>query len=198
MSKSWNRWLLAACALAFLGPVAPVSGQQAEGVDPTNPLGRFVYPAGGQSPEQQQADQQECYDWASQQTGFNPYEAYQQALAAQQQAAQAGQPQGDVVRGVAAGAITGLIIGEITGDASEGAAIGAASGALLGGMKRRSRRRSAEQEAQQQQAQAEALLNSWDQAYMVCLQGKDYTVGLPREPRAPGRHCPRCVDVSSG
>ena len=177
MSKSWSRWTVVLCAVALAGQAAPLSGQQLQGVDATNPLGLYIYPAGGQPPQQQQADQQECYNWATQQTGFSPYDAYQQALAAQQQADQAGQRQGEVVKGAAAGAVTGLIIGEIAGDAGEGAAIGAVSGALLGGMKRRKRRRSAEQEAQQQQDQAQAILNSWDQAYRVCIQGKNYTVG---------------------
>ena len=31
-----------------------------------------VYPAKGQSPQQQQQDEAECNDWAIQQTGYNP------------------------------------------------------------------------------------------------------------------------------
>ncbi len=177
MSKQASRWALVSCAVALMCQAVPLSGQQQAGVDPTNPLGHFIYPANDQSQQQQQADQSECYTWASEQTGFNPYQAYQQALAAQQQANQAGQRQGDVVRGAAGGAVGGLIIGAIAGDAGKGAAIGAASGGLIGGMKRRSRRRNAEQEAEQQQQQAQAMLNSWDQAFSVCLQGKGYTVG---------------------
>ena len=176
MSKSWSCWTVLSCAVVLSVLATPLDGQ-AQGVDPTNPLGVYIYPAGGQSPQQQQADQSECYNWASQQSQFSPYEAYQQALAAQQQADQAGQRQGEVLRGAAGGAIGGLIIGEIAGDAGQGAAIGAVSGALLGGMKRRKGRRSAEQEAEQQQQQAQAMLNSWNQAFSVCLQGKNYTVG---------------------
>ena len=32
----------------------------------------YVYPARGQSPQQQQKDQGECHVWATQQSGVNP------------------------------------------------------------------------------------------------------------------------------
>ncbi len=44
-------------------------------------------------------------------------------------------------------------------------------------MERRNRQRSAENQAQQEQAQAEAMLQRWDSAYKVCLEGRKYTVG---------------------
>ena len=33
---------------------------------------QFVYPAKGQTPEQQKSDESACYGWAVQQTGFDP------------------------------------------------------------------------------------------------------------------------------
>ena len=33
---------------------------------------QFVYPAKGQTPEQQKSDEAACYTWAVQQTGFDP------------------------------------------------------------------------------------------------------------------------------
>ncbi len=148
----------------------------AQQVDPFNPLGHFIYPGEDQTPDQLQKDKGECYNWASQQTGFDPYAAYQRTSQAQQQANAAGQPQGDVLRGAARGAVGGLIIGAIAGNAGKGAAIGAASGGLMGGMKRRDRQRSADNRAQQEQAQADAMLQRWDQANMACLEGRNYTV----------------------
>ena len=156
------------------GIAQPATAQQ---VDPFNPLGHFIYPAEDQTTEQQQTDKMECYNWASQQSQFDPYAAYQRTSQAQAQANAAGQPQGDVLRGAARGAVGGVIIGAIAGDAGEGAAIGAASGGLIGGMKRRNRRRSAESNAQQEQVQAEEMLQRWDSAYKVCLEGRKYTVG---------------------
>ena len=124
----------------------------AAAVLPGSAAAQFVYPAQGQSPEQQQRDQGECHSWAVNQTGFNP--------------ATAGQPQGGgVVRGGARGAATGAVIGAIAGDAGKGAAAGAAGGALIGGMRRRDAER-------QQQAAA----NAYQQAFAACMQGRGYTV----------------------
>ena len=33
---------------------------------------QYVYPAKGQTPQQQQSDEAACYTWAVQQTGFDP------------------------------------------------------------------------------------------------------------------------------
>jgi hypothetical protein len=166
------RLLLGGVLLA--GMAQPAAAQQ---VDPFNPLGHFIYPAEDQSTDQQQKDKMECYNWASQANGFDPYAAYQKSAAGQQQAAAAGQAQGDVIGGAAKGAVGGVIIGAIAGDAGQGAAIGAVAGGLMGGMKKRSRKKAAEAEAAQAQAEAEAMLQNWDRAYMACLQGRKYTVG---------------------
>lgn len=113
---------------------------------------QFVYPANGQSAEQQQRDEGECHVWAVNQTGFNP--------------ATASQPtQGGLLRGGARGAAGGAVIGAIAGDAGKGAAAGAAGGALIGGMRRR--------DAQQQQASAQ---DAYLRARAACLQGRGYTV----------------------
>src|SRR5262244_3930607 len=34
--------------------------------------GLYVYPARGQSPQQEESDKGQCYGWAVQQSGFNP------------------------------------------------------------------------------------------------------------------------------
>jgi hypothetical protein len=118
-----------------------------------------VYPARGQSPQQQQKDQGECHGWAVQQTGANP-------------AAMAPPPSGPTghgVRGAARGAAVGAVGGAIGGDAGKGAAIGAATGALVGGMRRRDERRQAEQ-AQSQ------VSDAYGRAYAACLEGRGYTV----------------------
>lgn len=156
------------------GTAQPAVAQQ---IDPLNPLGHFIYAGEDQTPEQLQKDKGECYNWASQQTQFDPYSASQMTNQAQQRANAAGKPQGDVVGGAARGAIGGLIIGAIAGDAGKGAAIGAASGGLMGGMKRGKRQRRAEKEAREAQAQSEAMLRRWDKAYLACLAGRKYTVG---------------------
>lgn len=169
------KWMARALLLSSLvwGRIDAAAQQR---VDPNNPLGHIIYPAQAQSESQQVADKQECYAWASEATGLDPFAAYRQALAAEETENAAAAPQGDVVAGAVRGAVFGVVIGAIAGDASEGAAIGAASGGLIGLMRRRNRRVQAAQSADQQRATAEAQLNRWDQGYSACLEGRGYTV----------------------
>ena len=119
----------------------------------------YVYPAKGQSPQQQQKDQADCHGWAMQQSGVNPG-----AMAPPPSG-----PTGQVARTAGRGAAVGAVGGAIGGDAGKGAAIGAATGALVGGMRRADQRRAAEQA--QSQASAE-----YGRAYAACLEGRGYTV----------------------
>ncbi len=137
--------VLALAAVAFAPAVAAAQG--------------YVYPARGQSPQQQQKDQGECQGWAMQQSGANPA-----AMAPPPSG-----PTGQVARGAARGAAVGAVGGAIGGDAGKGAAIGAATGALVGGMRRRDQRMAAEQ------AQADAGA-AYGRAYAACLEGRGYTV----------------------
>ena len=114
-----------------------------------------VYPARGQSPQQQQQDQAQCQSWAAQQSGGPPPPP--------------SGPQGQGVRTAARGAAVGAVGGAIGGDAGKGAAAGAAAGALVGGMRRRDQRR------QEQAAQAQ-YSDSISRAYAACLEGRGYTV----------------------
>jgi hypothetical protein len=118
----------------------------------------YVYPARGQSPQQQQKDQGECQAWAMQQPGANPAAV-----------APPPPPQGQVARGAARGAAVGAVGGAIGGDAGKGAAAGAAAGALVGGVRRRDQRRAAEA------AQADANA-SFGRAYSACLEARGYSV----------------------
>lgn len=142
-------------------------------------IGMYIYPAKGQSPEQQKADEDACTQWAEAQTGLtlqaggvNTAAASQ---AAEQQAAQA--TQGAAVAGAAKGAVVGLAIGAIAGGAGEGAAIGAIGGALAG---RRARRHATaeagQQGAAQAQAQSEQNMSTFKNAAGACLTGRGYTV----------------------
>src|SRR4051794_3667898 len=109
--------VMLAAGIAFL-IVAGAPGS----ADPT------VYPAKGQSAGQQNKDKFECFQWAKNQTGFDPMSAAGTA---------APPPQGGAVRGAGRGAAAGAVGGAIAGDAGKGAAIGAGIGAVGGGMKRR-------------------------------------------------------------
>lgn len=136
----------------------------------------FIYPAKGQSAEQQASDKAECSTWATQQTGFDPAAPPPPSAPPPPPPA----PTGGLVRGGARGAAVGAIGGAIGGDAGKGAAIGAATGALLGGIRRRDQIHSQEYEqqqwAQQQAAQLQAKQATWQKAYDTCLTGRGYTV----------------------
>jgi hypothetical protein len=129
-----------------------------------------VYPAKGQSPQQQSRDDGECYVWAKQNTGIDP------AVVAQTAPPQATGPAtggGERVQGAARGALGGLAIGAIAGDAGQGAAIGAVVGTMAGG--HRARQNQAAQNQQSQQYQQDQI-NTFYRSYGACMQGRGYTI----------------------
>jgi len=164
---------------------APASAQTATQQQPTSStvtlaqLGMFIYPADNQTPEQQQADETACMDWAEAQTGLvlQPGSVDTQAAgqAAQQQAAD--DTQGAAVAGAARGALAGVAIGAIAGDAGTGAAIGATAGAIGGRRAKKSYEAQAGAAgAQQAQEQSDEAIATFTRAAGVCLEGRGYTV----------------------
>jgi len=136
----------------------------------------FIYPARGQSAEQQERDKWECRAWATRQTGFDP--AARPTISSLPPARQA--PQGGLVSGAAGGAALGAVGGAIGGRAGTGAAIGAATGGLLGTMRRNNQVRqeqfAQQQWAQQNIAQHEQNRSNWVRSVRACLTGRGYTV----------------------
>ena len=132
----------------------------------------IVYPAAGQSAQQQAQDQGECNAWAQQSTGVDPLAVAQQSSSTPPPSG----PQGERARGAARGAIGGAAIGAIAGDTGQGAAIGAVVGTMAGG--RRQRQQASQQQAavQQQQAQAQQALATYQRAVTACMEGRHYVV----------------------
>jgi len=130
----------------------------------------IVYPAKGQSPEQQQKDQAECQAWATQSTGIDPV-----ALAASPVPQDAGSTFGGGERagGAVRGAAGGALIGAIAGDAGKGAGIGAVTGTMVGGKRAREKQAAGNQ---QQQAQRQQQLDTYYRAMGACLEGRGYTI----------------------
>ena len=139
----------------------------------------FVYPARGQSPQQQEFDRGQCYSWAVQQSGFDP--ANPQAVATAPPP-QPGAPQGGMFRGAAGGAALGAVGGAIGGDAGKGAAIGAAVGGLFGIMRRARWQEQEQQQQQAYQAQQQGAMNqgrsNYNRAFSACMTGRGYTVSM--------------------
>lgn len=148
------------------------TGAQTTGSAVNKKVGVYVYPSKGQSADQQNTDESECYTWAVQQSGYDPINP------TKVQAQQVDQgPDGSAVRGSAGGAAVGAAIGAISGDAGKGAAIGAVSGAVLGIRRGRMAHAAEQGQANQQATQAnQNLVDGFKKAYSACLQGKGYTV----------------------
>jgi hypothetical protein len=131
---------------------------------------QFVYPAKGQSAQQQKKDEGECHVWAAQQSRYDPTNPPSQSAAAKPPTTATGTTPGAGVRGAARGAIVGEIVG---GDAGAGAAAGAAAA------RAQSRRQNKAQAQQQQQAatqQQQAGQAAYQKARAACLEGRGYTV----------------------
>jgi len=141
----------------------------------------YFYPAHGQSKKQQDRDRYECYQWASDQTGFDPGKV------------QLAPPQHTVVKSTAApgsdaaaGAVGGAIVGSMMSsrhDSGFGMVFGAITGAMLGAASDEERAREARQvqrhynaEESRKYAQLERKAGEYRRAMTACLEGRGYTV----------------------
>ncbi len=156
--------VLVCCGLALLFPLI------AQAQDP------IVYPSQGQSNEQVEKDKYQCYNWAKQQTGFDPMQVPTATSAPPPK-----QSEGHgAVGGAARGALGGLAVGAIAGDKKKGAKIGAVSGGLVGGMRRNDSQKQNKKQQQQWEKQQTSNYanqrNNYNRAYSACLGGRGYTV----------------------
>lgn len=172
-----------ACGFALAqAPVSAPTGQKTLAAT----MNVYVFPTKGQKPEQQSKDESECYNYATQNTGTDPFalqkqseQQAQQTEQAKQQAQQAGKGAG--AKGAVKGAAAGAVVGEIANDdAGKGAGVGAAAGVVAGRRRGKAAEKQATQQAeaqgqQAQQATAEQLAN-FKKAFSVCLEAKSYMV----------------------
>lgn len=179
-------------AAAALLVCAVQAGAQAPATPPapskpiSTSLGMVVFPAKGQTPQQQAQDEGECYAWSKGQTGVDPMAPPPAAAQPAEQPAQAKSgADGSRLRGAARGAAAGAIIGEVADDdAGKGAAIGATAGVVAGGRQSRKNQQAAAAQAAQQQQQAtqqaqtanQQHLDLFKKGFAACLEPKGYTV----------------------
>ena len=166
--------VLVACGLVGTSATGAKAGPPARSANPGNVA---IFPARGQTPDQQRQDESAAYDWASQQTGWDPYQA--QAVLEQQgnaAAAAANAARGGAIKGGAGGAALGAAIGAIAGDAGKGAAIGATGVGLTGGMRSRRAIKSAGGSASAAAAAYQQQFAIWNRNFMAALEAKGYTV----------------------
>ena len=137
----------------------------------------YAYPNKGQSQEQQEKDQFECFNWSKQQSGFDPMAMPTASAPPPQDKSTGPGLLGGAAVGAGAGAIGGAISG---GNAGKGAAIGAGIGGLLGGLKSNSQKNKNKQKRndweRQQANQYQQQRNNYNRAYSACMTGRGYTV----------------------
>ena len=131
---------------------------------------QYVYPAKGQSPDQQKADESACYSWAVGQSGFDPAKPPPAQAAAKPPTTASGTTPGAGVRGAARGAVIGEAVG---GDAGAGAAAGAVAAR---GQSRRQNAAAAQQGQQQASSQQQQQQAAFGKARAACLEGRGYSV----------------------
>jgi hypothetical protein len=168
-------------------PPAPSSAPVAQpaGKSLAATMNVYVFPNAGQAPEQQSKDEGDCYGYAVQQTGTDPFQLAKQADAQKQASDQASKDaqkagEGAGAKGAVKGAAAGALIGAAAGDAGKGAAIGATAGVVAGRRKGKQAEAGATAQAQQQGQQAQAATAeqkaNFNKAFSVCLEAKKYMV----------------------
>jgi hypothetical protein len=182
--KMTRVWMALLVGIVVLGIVQAQSAPAGKSLAAT--LGVYVFPNAGQDASQQSKDEGECYNWAVQQVGVDPFQAAEQAKAQQAQAAANAEAakaggKGAGARGAVKGAAAGALVGEIASDdAGEGAAIGAAAGVVAGRSRARRAGAGAEAEAQAQTQQIQQATkeqtDAFKKAFSVCLESKKYMV----------------------
>lgn len=131
----------------------------------------YVYPKEGQSAEQTDKDKYECYNWAKNDTGFDPMATPRTTSAAPGGKAKSG----TMVKGGLGGAALGGIL-----SGKSGAKKGALAGGLIGGVHQHQHNKQVESDRQQWEQQESANYsnnrNNYNRAYAACLEGRGYSV----------------------
>jgi hypothetical protein len=173
-----------ACLLG--GSLATGQSEPAQPKTLASTMNVYVFPTEGQDAKQQSMDEAECYNWAVQNTGTDPFALQKQAEQTQAQAEQQkqqvqGSSAGAGAAGAVKGAAAGALIGEIANDdAGKGAAYGAAAGLIAGRRRGRQAEKQAqnqiEQQSQASQAATQEQITNFKKAFSVCLEAKKYLV----------------------
>lgn len=176
-SVAWMKRLRLAVVATATIAMAAGTAQSGPPSLSTNPGNLAIFPAKGQSPDQQRADESAAYDWATKQTGWDPYQA-KAALDQQTQAsaAAAGAARGGAIKGGAGGALMGAAIGAVAGDAGKGAAIGATSLGLTGGVRSRRAMKTAGGASDAAVTAYQQQFAVWNRNFMAAMESKGYTV----------------------
>lgn len=131
---------------------------------------QVIYPAKGQSAQQQKKDEGECHTWAVEQSKYDPTNPPKQAAAPPPPTTATGTTPGAGMKGAARGAVVGEMVG---GDAGAGAAAGAVAAR---GASRQKNAAAAQQQQKAAAQQDQAGMATYQKARGACLEGRGYTV----------------------
>ncbi len=185
LAEHWTTFLILPAILllssCYYYPQEQVVTQPAQNDNVTAITQIYFYPNQGQSTEQQSRDHYACYNWAVEQTGFDP--SVSSIVPEQRVRVVPMPPPGqDTIAMSIAGAVLGALIAGPR-HAGGGALIGAAGGAIAGAASDISREESARQmeEAYNNHNQArdvhkEKKALAFRRAMSACLEGRGYTV----------------------
>jgi len=185
LAKYWTKFLLLSVILllssCYYYPHEQVMTQPEQNQNITAITQIYFYPNKGQSTEQQSRDHYACYNWAVDQTGFDPSAS---SIIPEQRVRVVPMPppgQDTIIMSIA-GAVLGALIGG-PHYAAQGAIIGAAGGAMAGAVSDISRQEAARQleEAyangnQARNVHKEKKALEFRRAMSACLEGRGYTV----------------------
>ena len=139
----------------------------------------FVYPAKGQSKDQTEQDKYACYQFAKDETGFDPMS---QPTTSSPPPAKEKETWG-TGQGAIGGALLGAGVGALAGGksgAGTGALIGGVGGGAIGHMRRSDQKRREETRyrdwEQRETSRYARGRDSYERAYAACLEGRGYTV----------------------
>jgi outer membrane lipoprotein SlyB len=141
----------------------------------------YFYPQQGQSPQQQDRDRYDCFNWAGTQTAFDP--SRHPLPRETREAVVPAYPSGSVAL---AGAATGALVGAAVSDPwhrGEGALIGAVAGTMLGAAAESAQKPAMQQVASPSQRRDDSAASGYERqaaefrrAMSACLEGRGYAV----------------------
>lgn len=153
-------------AVSVSGLAQQSTGAPVKGMAST--VGLYVYPEKQQTATQQLTDEQQCFNNAKAQTGFDP----NATTTASDSAAKTKKD-----HGAAKGALGGAALSSATGG---DAAAGARRGALIGGMRAKRKEQKSEAQAEKQsdaiKTQQEQKQDDFKRAVSACLSARSYSV----------------------
>ena len=131
----------------------------------------YIYPAEGQTVEQQAQDEHECHGFAQSQTGIDPDNLT--VPSGPRETTGTGK---SAAIGGGIGAVGGGVIGAIAGNTVTGALLGAGAGAAAGAIKGNRDSNAADEEYQAAVARNQAAVDEYNRAFGACMTGKGYGV----------------------